>query len=275
MPRWPLLGTVRPDELVDPGITPDRLLYRLFQRHGPRVFRALPLKAGCRCSQGRVREVLSMFPRREVEAMVEEGRIVVTCQFCNRTYVFAPEEVAAGRPTRKGGHMRTAHGYALRALAMAAALLVAACQVPAPAPVFPELSYTHLGTLRLDVGSVEVIDDYVPPLVSPHVEHEFPVTPAGAAARWGSDRIAAGGAEGKARVIITEAGVRATTLEKRRGVVGAFYIDQEYRFDGVLEVTVEVRSARGFRNAFATARATYRPHRPRRHHGQRPLADLL
>lgn len=153
--------------------------------------------------------------------------------------------------------MRTAHGYALRALAMAAALLVAACQVPAPAPVFPELSYTHLGTLRLDVGSVEVIDDYVPTLVSPHVEHEFPVTPAGAAARWGSDRIAAGGAEGKARVIITEAGVRATTLEKRRGVVGAFYIDQEYRFDGVLEVTVEVRSARGFRNAFATARATY------------------
>ena len=90
-----LLGTVRPDELVDPGITPDRLLYRLFQRHGPRVFRALPLKAGCRCSQGRMREVLSMFPRREVEAMVEEGRIVVTCQFCNRTYVFAPEEVAA------------------------------------------------------------------------------------------------------------------------------------------------------------------------------------
>jgi hypothetical protein len=153
--------------------------------------------------------------------------------------------------------MRIARAPALRAFVVAAALLAAACEVPAPEHIFPALSYAHQPTQRLDVAAVEIVDDYVPPLAKPNVEHEFPVTPAGAAARWGADRIAVAGAEGKARFVIVEAAVRETTLEKRRGVVGAFYVDQEYRYDGVLEVMVEVRSPRGFRNAFATARASY------------------
>ena len=90
-----LMGHVRDDDLLDPATDSDRLLYRLFHAHGPRVFRQAALKAGCRCSRRSVGAVLASFPRIEVEEMADDGQLTVTCQFCNRSYVFALDDVAA------------------------------------------------------------------------------------------------------------------------------------------------------------------------------------
>ena len=82
-----LMGSVRADELTDPGLTPDRLLYRLFHEEGVRVYRPHPLHAGCRCSRERVEATLRGMSRDTVEELKVDGIITVTCQFCNESYV--------------------------------------------------------------------------------------------------------------------------------------------------------------------------------------------
>jgi len=92
-----LMGTAADQELVDPALTANDLLYRLFHEDGVRVYRPQPLQAGCRCSRGKVESVLRSFPAAEMTEMVVEGKIVVTCEFCNTVYQFAPDEVIAER----------------------------------------------------------------------------------------------------------------------------------------------------------------------------------
>jgi molecular chaperone Hsp33 len=89
-----LFETVGEDELIDPMISGDRLLYRLFHEDGVRVFTPKPLRAFCRCSPERIMTVLQSFPAEEIGEMVEpDGRIHVTCEYCSRQYDFAPEAV--------------------------------------------------------------------------------------------------------------------------------------------------------------------------------------
>jgi molecular chaperone Hsp33 len=92
------LVTLGEDELIDPTVTPERLLYRLFHETGVRMFEPQPLRAFCRCSQDRIEGVLKSFPVSERAEMIEpDGKIRVTCEYCSRTYAIEPEAVGAGR----------------------------------------------------------------------------------------------------------------------------------------------------------------------------------
>ena len=89
-----LFETVGEDELIDPTVTADRLLWRLFHEDGVRLFRAKPLRAFCRCSPERILGVLQSFPAEERVDMVEpDGKIRVTCEYCSRVYAVEPGEV--------------------------------------------------------------------------------------------------------------------------------------------------------------------------------------
>lgn len=90
-----LFRTVSPPELVDPSLTAERLLYRLFHEDGVWVYDALRLTAACRCSRQKVLNVLSTFSESELAAMAEAGAIEARCEFCNRTYSFAQTDVRA------------------------------------------------------------------------------------------------------------------------------------------------------------------------------------
>jgi len=59
------------------------------------VYRPRPLDVGCRCSRERVQRILESFDADELAEMVVEGRIVVTCQFCNAAFDFAEGDIAA------------------------------------------------------------------------------------------------------------------------------------------------------------------------------------
>lgn len=84
-----LLLTARDEELLDPGLQPDDLLYRLFHEEDVRVYRPLSLVPGCSCDEERVVAVLKSFDVEDVAEMREpDGGITVTCQFCNRSYRF-------------------------------------------------------------------------------------------------------------------------------------------------------------------------------------------
>ena len=70
------------------------LLYRLFYHEGVGVFRQRRQRHACRCSRERVATTLRAFPRAEVNAMADDGRIAVTCEFCKAPYVFDGNDVA-------------------------------------------------------------------------------------------------------------------------------------------------------------------------------------
>jgi len=89
-----LIETVEDVELIDPALSSEQLLYRLFHERGVRVFRARALRAQCSCSRSSVEAMLRSFPQRDRADMVENGVISVTCEFCSATYVFEPAEVA-------------------------------------------------------------------------------------------------------------------------------------------------------------------------------------
>lgn len=135
------------------------------------------------------------------------------------------------------------------------ALALAACETRQQSANLPDLSYAHLGPIRLDVANVEIVDEYYPPLRRPNVEHEFPIPPADAARRWANDRLQAVGRSRTVRFTIRNAAVTEVKLERRAGVVGAFTTDQSERYFGVLDIGVEIRSATGAREAYAEARA--------------------
>ena len=91
-----LFETLGEDELVDPLIPPETLLYRLFHEDGVRLYPAKPLRAYCRCSEDRVVGMLKSFPAADIAEMTEpDGAIHVTCEYCSRVYAIPPETVEA------------------------------------------------------------------------------------------------------------------------------------------------------------------------------------
>jgi molecular chaperone Hsp33 len=86
------VGTLDDVELIDPEVAPPRLLLRLFHQRDVRVFEALPVAEICSCSRDRVEGIVRQFDAEERRDMVEDGEIVVTCEFCSSTYRFDPSE---------------------------------------------------------------------------------------------------------------------------------------------------------------------------------------
>lgn len=89
-----LFETTGEDELIDPTIPAETLLFRLFHEDGVRLFQPKPLRAFCRCSPERILNLLRSFPAEERVDMVEaDGKIRVTCEYCSRVYDVEPETV--------------------------------------------------------------------------------------------------------------------------------------------------------------------------------------
>ena len=91
-----LFATLADDELLDPTVTPETLLYRLFHEDGVRLEGARPLVAQCRCSAERIEAMMASFSAEDRAEMVEpDGRIHVKCEYCGRNYELEPEAAPA------------------------------------------------------------------------------------------------------------------------------------------------------------------------------------
>jgi len=88
-----LFETVGEDELIDPMVPAQTLLWRLFHEDGVRLFQATPLSGFCRCTEERVIGMLMAFPPEERAEMAKDGRIEVTCEYCSRVYALPVEVV--------------------------------------------------------------------------------------------------------------------------------------------------------------------------------------
>jgi molecular chaperone Hsp33 len=90
-----LAATTEDHELIDPALSSERLLYRLFNERGVRVFEPTSLHDACRCSAERIDAMLRSFSDEERGAMVgDDGMIGVTCEFCSTKRIFDPADYA-------------------------------------------------------------------------------------------------------------------------------------------------------------------------------------
>jgi len=91
-----LAATIEDHELVDPTLSSERLLYRLFHEPGVKVFEPKPVRDACRCSDEGVRAMLRGFSSSERGEMVgDDGMIGVTCEFCSTFRAFDPKDFEA------------------------------------------------------------------------------------------------------------------------------------------------------------------------------------
>ncbi len=90
-----LMSTCSEQELLDPELAADDLLYRLFHEERVRVYRPRSLLEGCRCSRARIETVLRAMSEDDLEYMKVDGEVIVTCQFCNIDFRFGAEALEA------------------------------------------------------------------------------------------------------------------------------------------------------------------------------------
>ncbi|RWX76903.1 Hsp33 family molecular chaperone [Neorhizobium lilium] len=87
-----LVETIDTDELTDPHVGIERLLFRLFHERGVRVYPPQSVLDRCSCSRDKIKGVLEGFSAEEIQASEEDGHIAVTCEFCSTTYRFERAE---------------------------------------------------------------------------------------------------------------------------------------------------------------------------------------
>jgi molecular chaperone Hsp33 len=91
-----LATTLSDSELLDDGLAPERLLYRLFHTQGIAADRPRSLAYGCRCTRARLSGILEGFAADDLDHMTIDGTIVMTCEFCNLDFHFSRADLAAG-----------------------------------------------------------------------------------------------------------------------------------------------------------------------------------
>jgi molecular chaperone Hsp33 len=88
-----LAATTEDHELLDPTLSSERLLYRLFHERGVRVFEPGTLRDACRCSTERIDAMLHSFsPAERADMVGDDGMIGVTCEFCSTKRIFDPAD---------------------------------------------------------------------------------------------------------------------------------------------------------------------------------------
>jgi molecular chaperone Hsp33 len=91
-PEWEhvhILGsTIKPDELTDPTLPLETLIWRLFnEEREVRVLGDVALSRGCRCDPDHIRTVIESFAEDERAAMADDqGVIRVDCEFCAKSF---------------------------------------------------------------------------------------------------------------------------------------------------------------------------------------------
>lgn len=90
-----LFGTITDEELVDPDLSQETVLYRLFHESGVRVLERASINAKCKCSRERLLTTLQSFEADALADMAEDGNITANCEFCATDYVFPLSELSA------------------------------------------------------------------------------------------------------------------------------------------------------------------------------------
>lgn len=127
----------------------------------------------------------------------------------------------------------------------ACALFLSACAHQhdvAETPKFVEPRFKDALPITLEVGSIEVVSEFVPSFERPNVEHLFPVSIEKSARIWASDRLEVTGkpSDRTAKFIIKDASVVEEKIEAEQ----LFYKDN-LRYKAMLSVVLQITAPDG------------------------------
>ncbi|MDJ0683997.1 MAG: Hsp33 family molecular chaperone HslO [Alphaproteobacteria bacterium] len=88
-----LMKSATEAEMLDPALDPGALLYRLYNEDGVRVFQPKPVRDRCRCSDERMLGALAAISEDEVRSILNDGKVEMTCEFCNTHRSFSFEQI--------------------------------------------------------------------------------------------------------------------------------------------------------------------------------------
>lgn len=80
--------------LLDKGMRPEDILEELLGDMGLEIMDKMPVQFHCNCSKQRVEAAIASIDPKDIQEMIEDKKpIEVNCHFCNKNYVFSPEEL--------------------------------------------------------------------------------------------------------------------------------------------------------------------------------------
>lgn len=151
---------------------------------------------------------------------------------------------------------RSMKNFLVLAAALAGLSLVTACETAIPDRTFADITFANHPQFKLNIGSIEVVSKYKPPMKEPNVEHRFPIPPLKALRQWANDRLLAKGPAGAARFTIIGASALETPLTMEKGMKSLFIYQQSHEYKVSVEAMLELFDGGGARLGYATAAAS-------------------
>ena len=104
----------------------------------------------------------------------------------------------------------------------------------------PELTFSHLPDIRINVAKISVLNEYKMPFKQPNVEHVAPISPGASAERWVSDILIPVGDKLDAQFIIKSGSIIESELKTQKGLKGVFAIEQSKRYTAIVDARLEI-----------------------------------
>lgn len=141
-------------------------------------------------------------------------------------------------------------------LTLGSLFLTVACETPVATRELPSLTFVHLRPFKLDVASIEVVNQFKSPMTPPNIEHRLPTPPATALMQWVKDRLKATGNSGTLKVFIEDASATEIRLNRDESLKGHLTKQQSHAYSASLQATILLTNSYGVGLASAKAAAT-------------------
>ena len=91
-----LLSSVTHAELLDPALSPEEIIFRLFNSMAPHVAPARVVTDKCRCDVQKVESMLTQLSVDDINDLADaDGALYITCEFCKTERVFYKSDLPA------------------------------------------------------------------------------------------------------------------------------------------------------------------------------------
>lgn len=81
-------------DMLEQGDTPERLLERMLGEFGLEILETVPARYRCDCSRERVARAVASIGKKDLQELAAgQEPIEITCQFCDKRYLFTPEDL--------------------------------------------------------------------------------------------------------------------------------------------------------------------------------------
>ena len=81
-------------KLIEKGLTPEELLYEIFDKENVKILDTIPVSFKCTCSKERFGDAIISLGVAEIQEMIDkDGKAETQCHFCNEKYIFTRGEL--------------------------------------------------------------------------------------------------------------------------------------------------------------------------------------